>query len=438
MKNIEFFKSKKSQLTIVIAFFGLMSCSKDATREIVNTTPNAPNILLIIADDMGKDATNGFSEGTIKPKTPNIDSFRNNGISFNNFWTYPTCSPTRATILTGKYGYTTGVKWAGDELSLSENSLQKYINEETNNTYATALVGKWHLSGNNSTFNPETFGIDYYAGLMRGEAQSYYNWSLTEDGKSTLVTDYATTKFTDLAVNWIQQQSKPWFLWLAYNAPHTPFHVPPSEMHSQGNLAPFSDGMDPTPYYMAAIEAMDFQIGRLLQSMSELERANTIIIFIGDNGTPSEVAQSPFSKTSSKGSLYQGGINVPMFITGNGVTRTGTDYNLVSSTDLFATIAQIAGVSASQINDSKSFKALLSQPYTFKNFQYSEMNSGLKDAWTVSDGTYKMIENANGNQELYDLINDPYEQINILNRTLSTTEANAKIALEKELQTIRK
>ncbi|MBF4984745.1 sulfatase-like hydrolase/transferase [Nonlabens mediterrranea] len=429
----------KYKLLLLITIL-LAACTESndlSTTDDVNPSSSSPNILLIIADDLGKDAANGFSEGSIKPSTPNIDAIRNTGLSFTNFWSYPTCSPTRASILTGKYGYRTGVKWASDEINISEKSLQQYINEETNDKYATAIVGKWHLSGNSSTFNPEVMGIDYYAGLIRGEAQSYYNWLLTEDGAGTIETEYATTKFTDIATQWIDQQEKPWFLWLAYNAPHTPFHVPPSEMHSQGNLAPFSSGMDETPYYMAAIEAMDYQIGQLLENMTEAERNNTIIIFIGDNGTPNEVVQSPFNFSTAKGSLHQGGINVPMFISGNGVMRSGIDENLITSSDLFSTIAQVAGVSSSEINDSKSFKNLLSQSETIRNFQYSEKDDGTNSIWVISDGNYKLFKNANGNEEFYHLSNDPYEQVNLLNGTLSPTENSAKATLESQLSIIR-
>ncbi|MEZ4920337.1 MAG: sulfatase-like hydrolase/transferase [Saprospiraceae bacterium] len=139
---------------------------------------------------------------------------------------------------------------------LREQSIQHYLRENTNEAYATALVGKWHLSGNDASVNPESFGIDYYAGLIRGAVDDYYQWQLTEDGTGSMQTGYCTEVFTDLSIDWIKAQSKPWFLWLAYNAPHTPFHVPPGNMHSQGNLPPYTNGLDPMPYYMAAIEAM--------------------------------------------------------------------------------------------------------------------------------------------------------------------------------------
>lgn len=431
----------KKLLIITCFVLLIIGCKKEEQANLTSVTNNTinqkPNILFIIADDLGKDAINGFSEGVIKPNTPNIDAIRTSGISFSNLWVYPTCTPTRASIITGKYGYRTGVKWAADELSSSEKTLQTYINENTNNSYATAIIGKWHLSGSNTTINPETFGIDYYSGLIRGSANDYYQWQLTEDGATSMQTTYITEYFTDLSINWVNNQSKPWFLWLAYTAPHTPFHVPPANMHNQGNLPTYTTGMNAVPYYMAAIEAMDYQIGRLLDSMSTEDKNNLIIIFIGDNGTPSEVAQSPYTPSTVKATLYQGGINVPLFISGEGVSRIGNDDHLITSTDFFATIASIAGVNINQINDSKSFHSLLTQSSTIRNYQYSEKDDGNEDAWTIKNNKYKLIVNANGNKEMYNIENDPYEQNNLINNTLTTEENLAKTLLEAELDSIR-
>lgn len=429
---------KRLSISILIAVgFAMLLWSCTKGDEAVPSNTDSPNILLIIADDLGKDAINGYAEGRIKPQTPNIDAIRNNGLSFNNLWVYPTCTPTRASIITGKYGYRTEIKWASDELAQSEITLQKYISDQTNDSYASAIIGKWHLSGNNSTVNPESFGIDHYAGLIRGAVSDYYQWQLTEDGSGSLQNEYITETFTDLSIDWVNQQSKPWFLWLAYNAPHTPFHVPPGNMHNQGNLPEYVNGADPIPYYMAAIEAMDFQIGRLLDNIPADERENTIIIFLGDNGTPNDATQSPYSANTVKGTLFQGGVNVPMFISGKGVSRTGSDDNLITSTDLFATIAEIAGVNVSQINDSRSFNSLLSQASTIRSYQYSEMDDGNNDAWAIRNNRYKLIVNANGNEEMYDLTNDPYERDNLLSRALTSEEASAKSALETELINIR-
>lgn len=419
---------------LTLGLVAILGCKKEDVPAITSTNPN---ILLIIADDLGKDALSGYTEGNIKPNTPHLDSIRNSGITFSNFWVYPTCSPTRASIITGKYGYRTGVKWAGDELSANETILQNYINQQTGNAYATAIVGKWHLSDQTAGVNPETFGLDYYIGLIRGAVQDYFQWQITEDGSGSQSTEYTTTHFTNLAIDWINAQSKPWFMWLAYNAPHTPFHAPPAEMHSQGNLPEFATGADPIPYYMAAIEALDYQVGELLDALSEQEKQNTLILFIGDNGTPNQVAQSPYSSQKVKGTLYQGGINTPMFVAGSGVTRTGTDNNLVTSTDLFATIAATAGVSVTEIHDSKSFTSLFTQNETIRDYQYAEMNDGTEEIWTISNGNYKLIIEGSGNEEFYNLENDPYENTNLLSSSLSTEEANAKADLEAELSRIR-
>lgn len=161
----------------------------------------SPNILFIIADDMGLDATNGYPEGSTKPTTPHLDSIRDAGLAFTNMWVNPTCSPTRASIITGKYGHTTDVLAAGDELGAEHQTLQAYISQETGGEYATAVVGKWHLAGSNTSFNPETLGIDYYAGHIRGTANSYQEWDFTEDGVTTTETEYITKKFTDLAID---------------------------------------------------------------------------------------------------------------------------------------------------------------------------------------------------------------------------------------------
>ena len=379
-------------LLILILFFG---CSPDdnSNNDADPTDSGDTNILLIIADDLGLDALNGYSEGSIKPNTPNLDDLAASGLVFNNFWTNSVCSPTRSTILTGKYGFSTGVRSQGDEISSSEISLQSYINQS--NEYATAIVGKWHLSGNRFSLNPEDMGIDYYAGLYSGAVSDYYNWNLTEDGVVTTQTEYATTKFTDLAIDWVAAQTKPWFLWLAYNAPHTPFHAPPAAMHSQGALATdqASINADPMPYYMASIEAMDFQIGRLLASLSTTERANTVIIFMGDNGTPIQVSQVPYGRGKAKGTMYQGGVNTPLVIGGKGVSRTGIDNNLVNSTDLFATIASLSGVNISEINDSKDISPLLiSSVENFRDYTYAEYNDGTTDEWTIRNTSYKLAD----------------------------------------------
>ncbi|MEQ6124198.1 sulfatase-like hydrolase/transferase [Pseudotenacibaculum sp. MALMAid0570] len=409
--------------------------SIDDSDLIVNARSN---ILLVIADDLGKDAMPNYSEGTIKPNMPTLQSLISAGITFDNLWSYPVCTPTRASILTGKYGFKTGVLEVGDVISTTETSLQQYIDNQTGNEYATAIIGKWHLS--NTIADPITMGIDYYAGILNGGVQSYTNWNLVENGQSNNSTEYTTTKFTDLAIDWVGNQSKPWFLWLAFNAPHTPFHLAPTNLHSQGNLPTDQASIDanPMPYFMSAIEAMDSELGRFLNSLPSEERANTIIIFIGDNGTPNQVAQSPYAAMRAKGSIYQGGVNVPMVISGVGVNRfSSRESALVHTTDLFATIANIAGVSVGEIENSASFYDLLNdEDASQREFVYTERsNNGV--SYAIRNADYKLIVHENGTQEFYHLTMDAYETNNLIGTNLSNEAIMAKTALEAEAAIIR-
>ena len=329
--------------------------------QTISTTP--PNILLIIADDMGLDATPNYNVGTEKPTMPNLESLINTGITFDNAWATPICSPTRATILTGKYGFRTGVLDAtnNNEISTTETSLQKYLDEHAPTPYANAIIGKWHLSGrsNGGRNNPSQMGISHYAGLLTGAHDNYWNWDFTENGQQTTKTEYATTVFTDLAINWVSQQQNPWFLWLAYTAPHTPLHLPPESLLQNNTLTGTTSDIDANPlsYYFAMLQALDTEIGRLLNA---IDRDNTLIIFIGDNGSARRVIQSPYRASRAKGTVYQGGVHVPLIISGKGVTRTNQrESAFINSTDLFATIADIANTGTTNIHDSQSFKQLL-------------------------------------------------------------------------------
>ena len=287
-------------------------------------------------------------------------------------------------------------------------------------------------------------GIDYYAGTLGGGVASYTNWNFTQNGQTTTSTEYTTTKFTNLAIDWIKSQTKPWFLWLAYNAPHTPFHLPPNDLHHQGNLPTDQSSIDanPLPYYMAMIEAMDTEMGRLINTMSQTEKDNTIIIFIGDNGTPVKVGQE-YVSTRTKGTVYQGGINVPMIISGKNVTRfNSTEDALINLTDLFATIADIAGTATAEINDSKSFKELLTNSNASKRqFAYTEVgyDSGKTD-YTVRNATHKYIYFQDGSEALYNLSIDAFETTNLLNVNqlpLSASDNAMKNELLAELSKIR-
>lgn len=427
-----------------LIFMLCVSCTNNATVEDNDpetTSSDHPNILLIIADDMGLDATPGYNIGDIKPNMPTLQNLINTGIRFNNLWSYPVCTPTRASILTGKYGFRTNVTKVDDVLSTSEISIQKHLDNHSSG-YNHAVIGKWHLSKDES--HPNNMGINYYAGSLGGGVSSYWNWSLTENGQTSSSTEYTTTKFTDLAIDWINAQTQPWFLWLAYNAPHTPFHLPPSELHYQGSLPSdeASINTNPLPYYLAMIEAMDTEMGRLINGMSDDEKENTIIIFIGDNGTPNKVAQE-YGSSRAKGSIYQGGVNVPLIVSGNGVTRINDiEDALINTTDLFATIADIAGTGTTDINDSSSFKDLFSnQGADKRDYIYTEKGLDTDDSdYTIRNATHKYIYFQDGSEALYNLINNPLENPNLLSNSqlpLSSADSSIKDELVNKVKEIR-
>ncbi|WP_459209285.1 sulfatase-like hydrolase/transferase [Aquimarina rhabdastrellae] len=433
---------KKNILYLFAIFNCLISCGSDDTTENPSTNDipiesSKPNIVLIIADDMGLDPTPRYSIGNTKAYMPNLQQMMDTGILFNNLWSNPTCTPTRASIITGKYGFRTNVLKVGDELPLTETTLQKYLDNHSSG-YQHAVIGKWHLSSNEQ--HPNIMGINHYAGITSGGVQSYNQWVLNTNGITSNATTYTTTAFTNLAIDWVANQNQPWFLWLAYNAPHTPFHLPPSELHHQGNLPDDQASIDanPLPYYLAMLEAMDTEIGRFINSLDQNDKENTVFIFIGDNGTPNQVVQE-YPSRRAKGSLYQGGINVPMIISGKGVNRFNTTENaLINTTDLFATIADIAGTLTSSIHDSHSLTSLFSNSgITIRDYAYAENESDLGEkSYTIRNTTHKYMLFEDGSEALYKLSENALENPNLLNSNqlpLSTEDEAAKNELQAKL-----
>ncbi|MEO0405013.1 MAG: sulfatase-like hydrolase/transferase, partial [Bacteroidota bacterium] len=298
----------------------------------------SPNVLVIIADDLGVDFLDGFGVDGNNTETPVIDSLRNNGITFLNTWATPQCTPTRAAIMSGKYGVKTGVTQVPGNLDLEHQSIFSNLNENAPDDYTTAVIGKWHISNPVDVTHPFQHGLSHYEGVINGTIDDYYLWPKTENGEINDVDEYVTTHFTNSAIDWISQQNQPWLMFLSHIAPHSPFQVPPDGLYSVGS--PDTDRRR----YRATIEAMDHEIGRLIQSMSEETRNNTVIIFIGDNGTPGAVGQY-YPTGHFKGSLYEGGIRVPMVISGAGVTRIGeVESGLTQAADIHATILELAQI----------------------------------------------------------------------------------------------
>ena len=438
-------------LNILIGLAGILifqSCTKssDDKGSLDENLVDPPNILLIIADDMGVDFTPGYNVGDTKPFMPNLSQLQADGIIYENVWSAPICAPTRASIITGKYGIHNGVLNTSDAGTLkdSEKTIQSYLDEKLGKVYTHAIIGKWHLS-NQEPNRPNQMGIDYFAGLIPGTVSDYNLWDLTINGQTITNSDYITTKFTDLAIQWIKGQDQPWFCWLAYTAPHSPFHLPPNEMHSQGELSSSQAVIDadPSPYYIGMIESMDFEMGRLFRSIPSDQKENTLIVFLGDNGTPGKVIQAPYENNRSKGSLHQGGIHVPMIIGGSLVKRKGErDQSLIHTADLFSTIAQAAGISEAEYFNSQSFYKTLSKSTTSaRAYNYSEIldnDRPAKSGFTIRNERYKLITLDNNSFRFYDLKNDPYEKSNLINGNLSNEEQNILDKLIIEASDLRK
>jgi arylsulfatase B len=395
---------------------------------------SSPNILLVIADDLGVDPLNGYHTQTLMPATPTLDSLRSIGLTFTNAFAYPVCSPTRAAIMSGKYGIKNGVTRVPANLDTVHTSLFQALSLQTQDQYASALVGKWHLSNPIDLDHPAQHGVDHYMGVMAGAVSDYYVWDRTENGATTVDSSYATTAFTDEAIGWINAQTQPWFLWLAHVSPHTPFHEPPSHMHTLQNLS------NPYRQYLAMIETIDFELNRLLAAMPAAERENTLVIFVGDNGTPGQVMRD-YPIGHGKGSVYQGGVRVPLIVAGANVSRQNErDPALVHVVDLYATILEITGADLpGGLYNSLSFQHLFNdEPGPTRDYNYSELRDNDDDFFAIRGPRYKLIEDLNaGTQEFYDLLVDSLELTNLMDLGLTQEQQTIKADLEAEAQQIR-
>lgn len=413
--------------------FVLVSCgsgSSQAIDEVIDESEAVqPNILFIVADDQGLDASAQFSLSNDLPNTPIINSLASNGIVFENAWATPSCTTSRGTLISGLHGINSGIETTPSLMDTELLTLQRLLkmNDEIPD-YVSAVVGKWHLASPGAINDPELLthpndsGVDYYAGNIAGNLDDYFNWPLTINGNTNNSSTYHTTAVTDLAIDWVEAQSEPWFMWLAYAAPHAPFHLPPSNLHTRDLSGDAADiAANPRAYYLAAIEAMDTEIGRLLDSIPADEIDNTFIVYLGDNGTPRAVLDaSVFPVSHGKNSLYEGGVRVPMIASGAGVTRSNErESALVNSVDLYATVADLAGIPITESVDSISFNDLLSDAAAAgRRFNYSEFVDEAATGWAVRSDTLKLIEYADGTRELYDMTSDLREELNLISQEL--------------------
>jgi arylsulfatase A-like enzyme len=381
-----------------------------------------PNILLIVADDVGAEASSLHKlAGKAGPAPmPNLEKLASGGLVFDNVWVNPMCSPTRATILTGLYGHHTGVLVAGDILDPSITTIWEYLRKESPAKYDVGLFGKFHLGGNgNNAQHMIDMHLPQFRGFLGAQIQDYYKWnSWDETGKATEITTYSTTAITDWGVDFIKKHNEtrpqdPWFLYMPYNAAHAPFQVPPENLHTQklGDLKP-GDRSATVPVYKAMIEALDTEIGRLLKSV---DLSKTLVIYIGDNGTPSNVKDEDAKVRNSKTSVYEGGARVSMVIAGAGVTRTGREPALVNGVDLYATMAATAGIPITRANDGYSLVPLLSNATASsgREFSLTEFCTAAAKRYAVRDRQYKLLFDNKDGWAMFDLGEDLSETNNV-------------------------
>ena len=427
--------------------------------------PSKPNILLIIADDLGAESTSLYPDlaGTSgQVSIPNIEALARNGVVFDNAWASPVCSPTRGTIVSGQYGFRTGVTTVGNVLPTATVTLFDRLTAESP-TYSHALFGKYHLGGGSIDPRPGTafpgvaqilqhardLGITTFRGILGGGVVDYFNWTTYDiNGPEVANTTYATTVLTDYAIDFIHQQQatrpdQPWFLYQAYNAPHAanggnnPYQVPPPELHhvdlsSVGSPAPGAYATN-IPIYQADIQSLDTEIGRLL---AEVDLSKTTVIFVGDNGVPPPVKDTATGLRDAKGSAYEGGVRVPLIVAGAGVTRRGREDNLFVTTDIYATVLDVAGVPVSHVNDSYSVKPLFADEAASsgRTHSFSEVSNGTSQRrYGLRDSRFKLVNNL-GQWELYDLVADAHEATNLYQ---SAPYAAVRAALQAEIAVLK-
>ena len=342
-----------------ISLLAVIAVSHPTPVRSQSLTPNKPNVLLIITDDMGWADLSSY--GAEDVRTPHIDGLAREGIRLTDFYSNGVlCTPTRAGLISGRYQQRYGLEAAlpspgvagGDRgLPATGWSLPQLLK---NNGYATALIGKWHL-GYKPEFNPNRHGFDYFFGLKSGY-HDYYTHNggdgkpdFWENDKPIEVRGYTTDLVTQRAVKFIEQNAgRPFFIDVAYNAPHWPYQVPdaPSVAPDHARHVMPGDSIGSTRAdYVAMVERVDRGVGELLGTLERLGLAgNTIVIFTNDNGGEWLSNNGPLF--NRKWTVWEGGIRVPAIFRWPGRIPAGKVSGQVGITmDLTASILAATGSS---------------------------------------------------------------------------------------------
>lgn len=392
-----------------------------------------PNFLVIMVDDLGYGDLSCY--GAPDLKSPNIDALFDAGMRFDSFYANcPVCSPTRASLLTGLYPDNAGVpgvirtplpdrptSWGN--LRNDVVSLPSHLKKAG---YDTAIVGKWHL-GLEKPDRPNDVGFDFFHGFLGDMMDDYYdhlrhgNHYMRRNGEPVHPEGHATDIFSDWAISYLEERKNkesPFFLYLAYNAPHTPIQPPQDWLEK---VKQREHGIDEKRAGLVAlIEHLDHGVGRVIDSLkSEGLWEETVVIFTSDNGGQSSVGARNAPWNGGKQEMWEGGIRVGTCVTWPGVIELGTvQREHVSMTmDIYPTLAEIAGVPAGGQMDGRSFLPVLlgetmmdERPLFWVRLEGNARYGGLP-YHAARIGDWKLLRNTPFEPYLmFNLANDPGEQ----------------------------
>ena len=393
------------------------------------TQARKPNIVLILADDLGYGDLSSY--GAKDLKTPHIDNLVAVGMRFDNFYANcPVCSPTRASLLTGRYPDLVGVPGVV-RTHLTNNwgylAPQAVLLPELLKRagYHTAIVGKWHL-GLESPNIPNERGFDHFHGYLGDMMDDYYNHRrhginyMRLNNKEIDPKGHATDLFSQWAIDYIKDRSRskqPFFLYLAYNAPHTPIQ-PPKEWFEKVKKRE-KNISDKRARLVALIEHMDDGIGKVLETLKQSgAKENTLVIFTSDNGGQLNVGANNGPLRAGKQDMYEGGIRVPMCAVWPGKIKAGSRSRRVRLTmDLFATICEAAAAAVDYEIDGRSILPALfgkSRPAEERFLFWVRREGGGyggRAYYAARYGDFKLVQNSPFEPlQLYNLKDDPKEQ----------------------------
>lgn len=417
-----------------------------------------PNFIVVVIDDVGIDKVASYGVHPDTAPTPTFDRLADEGLRFTNAFAMPTCTATRAALLTGRHTFRTrtgGIIWPFEtewELPLDEVALPEVL-AEGEMPYDSALAGKWHLSSNvspSSTFLPMRQGFGWFSGSMNNlwvdsEAQTggygFYAFEKVQpDGTVEIERQYATIDTTDDAIDRLAALVEPFLLVVSYNGAHNPWHTPPDDLHSFGEA--------PTRFeqHLAATEAVDRELGRLVDELSPALRARTYLVVMGDNGTPGTVTTDPSDPDQAKGTLAEGGVRVPFVVTGPGVPAGRETEALISVVDVWPTLADLAGLDADErpaagpVDGVSQVDVWHGEAATARDRVYLERLSHTGPGpWdihdrAVRDDRYKLVRTQAGSESLFEFATDVLDDgPNLLDAPLTEDAALAYLRLAAEL-----